>query len=125
MAKPLAKIKKRHHPKFNVPNYGAKKRSRVKDSWRKQRGIDNKKRIKKDFMGAEPNIGYGNPKKLRGVRSNGKKLLHISNTSQLSAMSAEASNEFDVVIARSVGRKKREEMASIARSKGIRIINGV
>lgn len=125
MAKARAKIKKRHHPKFNVPNYGAKNRSRVKDRWRKQRGIDNKKRIKKDFMGAEPNIGYGNPRELRGVRTNGKKLLRISSTSQLSSMSAEASKEFDVVISKSVGKRKRNEMASIARSKGIRIVNGV
>jgi ribosomal protein L32E len=61
-------IKKKGHPTFNVPNFGSKSRSRVKARWRKQRGIDNKKREKMDFMGAEPTIGYRNPESLRGVR---------------------------------------------------------
>ena len=39
------KMIKRKHPRFNVPNYGAKKRKRVMARWRKQRGVDNKKRI--------------------------------------------------------------------------------
>ncbi|MEM0106653.1 MAG: eL32 family ribosomal protein, partial [Candidatus Micrarchaeaceae archaeon] len=62
---------KKLHPKFLVPNVYAKNRSRVKDRWRKQRGIDNKKRIKKAFMGAEPTIGYRNPSSIRGTRKNG------------------------------------------------------
>ncbi|MDE1811213.1 MAG: hypothetical protein KGH66_04175, partial [Candidatus Micrarchaeota archaeon] len=62
-------MKKKPHPKFNVPNFGARSMSRVPERWRKQRGIDNKKRIKRNFMGAEPTIGYGNPKAIRGVRA--------------------------------------------------------
>ena len=40
-------VKKKSHPNFKVPNYGAKTGRRVKARWRKQRGIDNKKRIKR------------------------------------------------------------------------------
>ena len=66
-----------------MPNFGAKSRSRVKARWRKQRGIDNKKRVKKDFMGAEPTIGYRNPEILRGVRENGKRIVLVHNVDEL------------------------------------------
>jgi len=76
-------VMKKSHPKFLVPNVYAKNRSRVKDSWRKQRGADNKKRIKKAFMGAEPTIGYRNPPSLRGTRKNGLPDVLVHNLAEL------------------------------------------
>jgi len=115
---------KKSHPKFNVPNFGAKSRSRVPERWRKQRGIDNKKRIKKDFMGAEPTIGYGNPSVLKGVRANGRRIMLVRNTGELNEMVSRGVSGYDVTIAHGVSIRKRIEMTEIAKKAGIKVTNG-
>jgi large subunit ribosomal protein L32e len=118
-------IKKKVHPTFNVPNYGAKSRKRVLPRWRKQRGIDNKKRIKKDFMGAEPTIGYRNPESLRGVRVNGNRIVLVHNSDELKRLISEKKAEgFDVTIASGVSARKRIEITGLARSHKISVTNG-
>ncbi len=112
---------KKNHPTFNVPNFGAKSRKRVPERWRKQRGIDNKKRIKKSFMGAEPNIGYGNPQELRGVRASGRRLLVVHNVNDL--LLVKGAQNYEVAIAHDVSMRKRNEIIKAAESSSIRIIN--
>lgn len=115
-------IKKRH-PNFNVPNFGFK--VRVKRRWRKQRGIDNKKRIKKSFMGAEPTIGYRNPKQIRGVRINGRKIILVNNIKELEAAAINKSEDFDITIAKPVSVRKRIAISELAQKKGLHVTNGV
>jgi large subunit ribosomal protein L32e len=116
---------KKKHPKFNVPNFGAKGRSRVPSRWRKQRGIDNKKRTKKSFMGAEPTIGYGNPPSLRGVRANGKRVMLVRNANELREMIKEKRlGGYDVTIVRSVSLRKRIEITMLANKSDIKVTNG-
>lgn len=118
-------LRKRPHPKFNVPNFGARHRKRVKDRWRKQRGIDNKKRIKKDFMGAEPNIGYGNPKSIRGTRASGRLLRVVHSVGELQvAVGRDGADSYDFAIGHAVSKKKRAEILSAAAGVGARIVNG-
>ena len=115
---------KKRHPKFNVPNFGAKHRKRVKERWRKQRGIDNKKRIKKDFMGAEPTIGYRNPESLRGRRASGRRQVMVHNVSEMMAVARGAdARELDVTIAHSVSSRKRAEILGVADGSGVRVTN--
>jgi large subunit ribosomal protein L32e len=115
---------KKAHPTFNVPNFGARSRKRVKARWRKQRGIDNKKRIKKDFMGAEPTIGYRNPEGLRGVRASGKRIMLIHNADELKRLMGSANaGDFEVTIASAVSKRKKAEITALAGGK-IRITNG-
>lgn len=116
---------KKVHPKFNIPNYGAKQRGRVKNRWRKQMGEDNKKRIKKAFAGAEPTIGYKNPAQLSGIRANGRRIILVHNVDELrSAISAYSKNEIDITISGPVGRKKRIELTNLASSQGFNLTNG-
>jgi large subunit ribosomal protein L32e len=124
MAKSI-KARKKGHPKFNVPNAGAKSRSRVKPRWRTQRGIDNKKRIKKKFMGAVPGIGYRNPEQLRHVRADGTIAKLVHNTSELLELleNPEDSN-ISVTIAGAVGKRKRAAIAELAKKNGIKVTNG-
>ncbi|MGC8648812.1 MAG: eL32 family ribosomal protein [Candidatus Micrarchaeia archaeon] len=119
-------MNKKTHPKFNVPNFGAKNRKRVKERWRKQRGIDNKKRIKKSFAGASPSIGYKNPDELRGVRPNGKRLLLIHNKNEmLNFINNETKRiSFDVVLAGSLSKRKRIELVELAKQNAIHVANG-
>ena len=117
---------KKTHSKFNVPNYGAKKRKRVKSRWRKPRGQDSKKRIKRDFMGAEPTIGYKNPSAVAGIRADGKRLMLVHNQAELASMLHDPEiGSYDIVIAHSVGLKKRKEITQLAMSNGIKVANGV
>ena len=51
-------LDKKNKPKFNVPNLGFFKS--VKARWRKPRGTHNKKRMKFQWAGALPKIGYKN-----------------------------------------------------------------
>ncbi len=115
-------IKKRH-PKFYVPNFGVK--VRVKERWRKQRGIDNKKRTTKSFMGAEPTIGYRNPEAIRGVRINGRRIVLIHNVPELERMVSKGESDFDVTIAKPVSVRKRIEISELASKKGLHVTNGV
>ena len=119
-------FKKRGHPKFSVPNLGAKKRSRVKDRWRKQRGIDSKKRLKKDFAGAEPTIGYGNPVEARGVRASGKRAALVHNAGELRELleSPDAAG-YEVTFASSLSKRKRAELAKLAAGSRMKVTNGV
>ncbi len=118
-------LKRKNHPKFNVPNFGAKSRKRVQERWRKQRGIDNKKRIKKNFMGAEPTIGYGNPESIKGIRASGRRLILVHNVNEIIDIAKDSGKRalFDVAIAHGVSRRKRAEIISIADTNQIRITN--
>jgi Ribosomal protein L32E len=118
-------IKKKGHPKFNIPNAGAKNRKRVKDRWRVQRGLDSKKRMKKAFMGAEPTIGYRNPESVRHLMPNGKRAYLVHNEPELRNMLADPNLEkFEVIIASAVGKLKRKQIIESAKKEGIRVRNG-
>jgi large subunit ribosomal protein L32e len=116
--------RKKGHPTFNVPNFGAKHRKRVKARWRKQRGIDNKKREKMDFMGAEPTIGYRNPESLRGVRRSGRRLVLVHNVDELRRLIAGDVSGIEVTIAGGVSVRKRIAMTELAKGR-VRVTNGV
>lgn len=117
---------KKKHPKFNVPNFGAVKRSRVPERWRKQRGIDNKKREKKAFMGAEPTIGYRNPEELRFVKPNGKQSILVHSLKEFKETLGNPdidTEKFDVTIAHDVSKRLRAEILKVAQDSKITITN--
>ncbi len=116
-------IRKKGHPTFNVPNFGAKSRKRVLPRWRKQRGIDNKKREKMDFMGAEPTIGYRNPEHLRGVRASGKRIVIVHNVDELKGVLAGDFSGLDVTIAGGVSIRKKIAITEFAKGK-VNVTNG-
>ncbi len=118
------KIRKKGHPNFNVPNYGAKSRKHVLARWRKQRGIDNKKRVKKAHMGAEPTIGYRNPEAVRHVRRSGKTSAMIRNVRDLELFHESKMHEtHDAIIAHSVSKRTRRMIVEAAKKRGIEVAN--
>jgi large subunit ribosomal protein L32e len=118
-------MKKKSHPTFSIPNYGSKHRKRVLPRWRKQRGIDNKKRVKYAFMGAEPTIGYKNPDELIGVRVNGKRTMLVRNPVELKMLIDKKGLEgYDVIIAKNVSARKRIAMTEIANKAKVKVTNG-
>lgn len=107
---------KKVKPAFNVLNLGFFKS--VKSRWRKPRGTHNKKRMKFEWAGALPHIGYRNPPELRGVHPSGKREVLVHNVAQLEGLS-------DVVlrIASAVGAKKRKLMVEKAKAMNLVILN--
>ncbi len=116
-------LKKKHHPTFNVPNFGAKKRSRVKARWRKQMGDDSKKRIKRSGYGETPGIGYRNDKRIRFLRPDGKSQVLVHNEKELNAL--EGKENIVAVFAHALSSRKRIAMQKVADAKKIRIANKV
>jgi large subunit ribosomal protein L32e len=115
-------IKRKEHPKFVVPNFGEKRHKRVQYRWRKQRGIDNKKRVKRSGYGAVPNIGYKNNDSVRGLRQEGRKSILINNRKEL-----ESATQKDAVFvfSHALSKRKRLELQEIADAKGFDIANRV
>lgn len=113
-------IRKKMHPKFNVPNYGSPGFKRVSKRWRKQRGIDNKKRVSKQGYGASPSIGYKNAKGTRFSRPDGTMEVLIHNEMELRAFPKGA---FVAVFAHDLGTKKRAILQKMADASGVKVAN--
>lgn len=114
-------IKKKGHPQFKVPNYGAKNRKRVPARWRRQRGIDNKQRVHVRCHGASPRVGYKNEKEIRFARSSdGAFEFLVRNERDISAVPA---GNYVAVLAHGLSRRKRARIQELAEKKGIRVAN--
>ncbi len=107
---------KKEKPKFNVLNYGHRKR--VKSRWRKPRGTHNKKRMKMAWTGASPGIGYKNPDAIRGLRPDGTKEVLVHNMEGLEGL-----EKVTVRIASKVGARKRKEIEEKAGSMKLKVAN--
>ena len=113
----LRRMKKKH-PKFFRSNYGRRTRKRVADNWRRPRGIDNKKREKRSYVGREVNIGHRNPRRLRNIHPSGYEEVCVENVQMLEGLKGVA-----IRIAGAVGAKKREQIKAKAREMGLRVLN--
>ena len=103
-------------PKFVRQRSHHKKR--VKPRWRRPRGIDSKQRKGVKAKGARPRIGYGSPRKKRGLHGKVREVL-VRNILDLE----KASKGDAIRISSQVGRKKREKLVKEAISRGIHVIN--
>ncbi len=113
--------KKKSHPTFYVPNSKGKRRMKsVKTRWRKPTGVDNKKRIRKKYMGACPRIGYKNPDSIRGRHPSGLEEVLVFNLKDLEGLKDKA-----IRISGSVGKKKKILLVSKAKEIGLAVINEV
>lgn len=111
---------KRKRPSFRrVESWRYK---RVKERWRKARGIDSKTREKKGGWPISPMIGFRSPKQVRYQSSSGKEEILIYSTVDLSLID---SNRQVGRIAANIGRKKREEIVMEAELLNIRILNPI
>lgn len=119
----IMKIKKRDKPHFHVPNFGAPNRSRVKDKWKRQRGIDNKMRTKKAKMGPTPSIGYKNHDTVRYARPDGTFEFIVHNEKELISVSAMPG--YSAKFAHDLSERKKAMLQRIADEKKITVLNRV
>ena len=73
-------VNPRKKPKFLRQGTYLKK---VKKVWRRPRGVHSKLKVKEKSKGSLPNVGYGAPRKLRGLHPSGLKEIMIYNLNDL------------------------------------------
>ena len=95
---------------------------RVKDSWRKARGIDSQTRKKTKVGVKSPSIGYRTPKKVRGLHPSGFKEVRIDNKDEIDRLNL-SPKKHALKISRRLGSKKRLELIDYAQKRNYRILN--
>jgi large subunit ribosomal protein L32e len=93
---------------------------RIKDQWRKPKGIDNKMRTEEKGWPKSVKIGYRGPAKVRGLHASGYEEIMVWNTKDLEKVDP------NIQVARiggSVGSRKKESMLEKARELDIHILN--
>jgi len=89
--------------------------------WRKPKGLDNKMRLRLKGYPPIVEVGYRGPAAVRGLHPTGLEPVLIHNEKELEGLDP---TKHIVVIASSVGLKKRLKILERARQLGLRIANG-
>ena len=116
-------IKERQRIKDKKPKFRAEESwryKRVKEKWRKARGIDSKMRRKVKGWPRSPTVGYRGPKKARYLHPSGFIEVLVHNVDNLEKIDPKTQA---IRIAHTVGAKKRIEISTRAEEKGVRILN--
>jgi len=93
---------------------------RVRAAWRKPRGIDSRMRIQRSGSPRLVKVGYGSPKKYRGLHPSGFREVLVHNPEELKSIDPEAQA---ARIAATVGKRKRMLISEAAEEKGIKLLN--
>jgi len=115
----LRKEKKSKTPDFRRQEWFRYKK--LGTSWRKPRGLHSKQRTNLKYRPANVSIGYGGPKKARGLHPSGFREVMVYNPKDLEGMdpATEAAR-----IGHGVGTKKRMDIVEKAQKMNIRVLNG-
>jgi len=109
---------KRKKPAFVRPE--SWRYMRLKETWRRPRGLDHKIRRKKKGWPAAVSTGYRGPKVARGLHPSGYKEVLVSNPMDLKEIDPKTQA---IRIAHTVGKRKRARIIAEARKKKITILN--
>ncbi|MFW9939903.1 MAG: 50S ribosomal protein L32e [Candidatus Thorarchaeota archaeon] len=93
---------------------------RVKDSWRKARGIDSKTRKKKKLGVKSPTVGYRGPKNVRGLHPSGYLEVLITTSDDLKNLNK---NKHALKISGKLGVRKRIMLTDYCQRRGFKILN--
>ena len=108
-------LEKKKRPRF-IRQMTPKKR--LKECWRKPKGIDSKKRVERKDKGPVVKVGYRTPRRLRYLHPSGYPEVLVYNPSELEGLSGVV-----IRIARTVGKKKREAIVRAAKELGLKVVN--
>lgn len=119
--KRLIKIKKKinkKRPKFR--RFESWRYVRIKNHWRKPRGIDNKMRTEESGWPKSVKVGYGSPSQVKHLHPSGKEEVIVWNSADIEKINPET---HVVRIGGSVGRRNREQIIRKANEINIKIVN--
>jgi large subunit ribosomal protein L32e len=114
----VRKIRSQNRPKFYA--FESWRFIKIKERWRRPRGIDNKMRTNEKGWPKVANIGWGGPKKVRGLHPSGKIEILIYQVTDLNDINPET---HVARIGGKVGGKKRVSIIEEARKRGVLIVN--
>lgn len=123
LATKLAEIRKNMRKTPTFARHQSEKFVRVKPSWRRPRGIDNKVRKNMNGVRRMPKIKYMKPEPIRFVLPNGFRKVLIHNPMDLEPLIC-LNKVYCGEIAHSVGAKKRIAIVNRAKELGITLTNG-
>ena len=93
---------------------------RLKENWRRPRGIDNKMRRKIKGWPVTVSVGYRGPKVARGLHPSGYKEVLVHNAEELKKINPKTEA---IRIAHAVGKRKKARILVEARKRKIRVLN--
>jgi len=93
---------------------------RVKDSWRKARGIDSQTRKKTKSGVKSPTVGYRGPKKVRGLHPSGYEEVRVHNINEMKDLN---NKKHAIKVSTNLGVKKRISVIDYAQSRGFKVLN--
>merc|ERR1711970_149155 len=110
--------KKKHFVRHQSDKYG-----RVKENWRKPRGIDNPVRRRMRGNRPMPSIGHGSDKRGKHVLQNGFRKVTINNVRELECLMM-VHQQYAAEIAHGVSARKRLLIRKKADELNIKLTNG-
>jgi large subunit ribosomal protein L32e len=94
--------------------------SKLSESWRRPRGLDNKMRRKIKGWPPTVSVGYKGPKVARGLHPSGYREVLVHNVKEISSVDPKTQA---ARIAHTVGKKKRAQIIAAARKNKVVILN--
>lgn len=117
----MEQLKVRNKVKARKPEFNRQNANGHDDfigSWRYPKGIQSKMRRGFRGKGAMPSVGYGSPRSVSGLSRKGLKLVLVHNTKDLEGLTT----EYGVMIARSVGMRKRMQLLNSIKEKNLHVM---
>ena len=111
-------VNPRKKPKFR--KQGANYLKRIKNKWRKPRGLDSKLRVREKSKGKMPNPGYRTPRSTRGLHPSGLQEVYVQNIKDLEKIDSK------IQVGRlsaTIGKKKKQEIVEKAKEIKIKLLN--
>jgi len=114
----LRKRLKQKKPKFVRPE--SWRYVRLKENWRRPRGLDHKVRLYYDGWPPGASVGYRGPKAARGLHPSGYREVLVFNAAELKSVDPKTQA---IRIAHTVGKRKRARILTEAKKRKIVILN--
>jgi large subunit ribosomal protein L32e len=93
---------------------------KLKENWRRPRGLDNKMRRRIKGWPPTVSVGYKGPKVARGLHPSGYKEVLVHNAKEISGVAPKTQA---ARIAHTVGKKKRTQILAAAKKRKVVILN--